>query len=240
MAVHVYSCATVGIIAAPFRFACIWTLQLGRREGRSVTNLGIAVNPVNGRYRMATARAADRCELPVCRDARARGGDRVLSRGALDVEVTLDPFSSRRAQRKSRCSWQRGSSARPGTESDHLIHLTEGVVAEEAWGERRGSGRAGSRRPARRRPVGRAGARGGVRIQLASDARVIVELEADPAPFRLGPSGRAPRRARDRPWGAPRRALRPGRAADPARRRPPLHGPRLPAGDARRGRHPAG
>ena len=39
---------------------------------------------------------------------------------------------------------------------------------------------------------------------------------------------------------APRHPARPGRADRPARRRPPLHRPRLPAGDARRRRHPAG
>ena len=115
-------------------------------------------------------------------------GTVVLSRGALEVEVTLDPVLLS-VERNGRVAFVATRLfLRSGSETEHLIHLTEGVVAEEAWGERAalGEGRveaAGGHGVTLSARAG--GSEATVRIQLASDARVIVEFEADPAPFRL-------------------------------------------------------
>ena len=80
-----------------------------------------------------------------------------------------------------------------------------------------------------------------VRVAIPAAEQVLVELRGDPEPFRLEAGWRAAdERAPDRPWRPARPAVRPARAAHPARGRPPLHGSRLPAGHAGRGRDPPG
>ena len=77
---------------------------------------------------------------------------------------------------------------RSGTETEHLIHLTEGVVAEEAWGERVSVGEARIEASGDHGVIlsARAGdADISIGIDLASESRVVVELSADPPPFRL-------------------------------------------------------
>ena len=133
-----------------------------------------------------------------------------------------------------------------GQGTDRLIELTEGVIVDEARGPRLAVGpatvvesRAG--RGPRCRPTARPAPRGS-RSGRRGRERVEIELEPATAPFRLGAVWAARRRrAPDRARGATRRAAstRRGRlvrlGADRA-----LHGPRLPARDARRGRHRAG
>ncbi len=111
-----------------------------------------------------------------------------LSRGPLSVEVTLDPIllsvehSGRAVLVATRLF------LRSGTETEHLIHLTEGVVAEEAWGERVSVAEA--RVESEDRHGVTLSARAGdsdvvIGIALASESRIVVELRADPSPFRL-------------------------------------------------------
>ena len=157
----------------------------------------------------------------------------VLERSLLRVTVGLDPLAieirrGRRLIRELRL-WAAGGEPR-----DQFIQLTEGMVAAE---ELERPARFGA---ARRNGDGLTGELGDVRVEL-EDERVVIHFEPAGDAFRIGAewearSGRALHRARR----APRRAGRADRPARPPRRRPPLHGPGLPAGHARRGRHPAG
>ncbi len=115
-------------------------------------------------------------------------GTVLLSRGPLSVEVTLDPVflnvehSGRAVLVATRLF------LRSGTETEHLIHLTEGVVAEEAWGERMAVEKAQVEAAGRHEIVLSAragGANATVTISLAGESRVVVDLRADPIPFRL-------------------------------------------------------
>ncbi len=118
--------------------------------------------------------------------------------------------------------------------------------------EERAAGRAGAaraRRCERRRRRGRAracawradGARGGHRARSRGRADRAVAARPTGTPLRLAIDW--DRRSGEHLVGLGLRhgtAARSGRARRPARRRPPLHRPRLPARDARRGRHPPG
>jgi alpha-glucosidase (family GH31 glycosyl hydrolase) len=118
-----------------------------------------------------------------------------LSRGPLSVEVTLDPILLHVEHCGRAVLVATRLFLRSGSETEHLIHLTEGVVAEEAWGERVPVGAAqvesaGKHEVALSARAGDSAAR--VRIELAGDSRVVVELRADPAPFRLEAEWDAP------------------------------------------------
>ncbi len=97
------------------------------------------------------------------------------------------------------------------------------TVDARGWRSSGGRGARLRRRARRERPRSSLRARG---RRAAAAARA-----------RLGPALRGALGRARRP---PLHAARPGRADGPARRRPPLHRSRLPAGDARRGRDPAG
>ena len=112
--------------------------------------------------------------------------------------------------------------------SDQLITLTEGVIPHEERGDRERIDIAGAAvsaprarpRPDRGRPA-------------------AVDPSGAPCADR-GPLAAARGRAADRARRPARPRLRPARPLRPARRRPPLHRARLPAGVPRGRRHPPG
>ena len=171
-------------------------------------------------------------------------GIATVARGGLTVEVRLEPLTITIRRGERTVIGGMTLFGRDGQGTDRLIDLTEGVIVDERLGPRLAVGPATivDARPdaVRMQTDGPAGpAR--LEVRIAAADRVEVELEPATAPFRLGAvwaagAGRAPDRAR----GATRRELRPGGAARPARRRPRLHRARLPARDARRGRHRTG
>ena len=117
-----------------------------------------------------------------------------LSRGALAAEVKLDPVllhvehNGRAVFTKTRLF------LRSGSETEQLVHLTEGVVTEEAWGERVAIGKGRVEEAGIHEIVLAARADDAettVRIALADESRVVVEICAEPAPFRLEASWEA-------------------------------------------------
>ena len=138
---------------------------------------------------MATAAGPECVELATVTVTLERGaGTALLSRGALAVEVTLDPVLLR-VEHSGRVAFVATRLfLRAGAETEHLIHLTEGVVAEEAWEDRIEIGCARVDAAGRHEIILRAYAgqtEAHVRIELPNESRVVVELTADPPPFRL-------------------------------------------------------
>ena len=115
--------------------------------------------------------------------------------------------------------------ARRGPAADQLISQTEGVVAVRA----RGGVQCGWRDT----PAHLALARSGRRRVGAREPAIALRFGVAAGPPRPG-------RAPDRTGRAPRPRASTSGAGCPARRRPPLHRARLPAGDARGRWHPAG
>ena len=83
-------------------------------------------------------------------------------------------------------------------------------------------------------------ARGGHRRRSSALSRGTPVISVEHAPFRAGLVLPAFTAATRRARRSPRADGRPGRSFAPARRRPCIHGPGLPAGHARGRRHPAG
>ena len=179
--------------------------------------------------------------------SRPRPTRRPWRRDGSRVEVSLRPFALHDpARTAARCCAPAAPGSPTATVHDQFIQFTEGVIAHE------------ERSPAQRARYADPDAAGdrGVcawlsRSTAAAHAHVRIELVA-PRPRRLTPRGRRRAAAARVGLGPPRRRAprRAGRAPPPrfdqarprrpARRRPPLHRPRLPAGDAGRRRHPAG
>ena len=118
-----------------------------------------------------------------------RGAGTVLmASGELEVKVTLDPLLITVERRGEAVFGGMRLALRGGSGSERLIHLTEGVVLEEEWLEpepitfveplsaARGTlglrGQVGERRVE-------------IRLHLPDSGRVVLELRADPAPYRL-------------------------------------------------------
>ena len=164
---------------------------------------------------------------------RAAGGDRRCGRSR-----------SRSGGMGGRCSSRR-SLGRGGQIQDQFVQFTEGVIANE------------DRSPAERacRAIPFSTARRGLTLASGSTAAAPRTCGSSWSPRTSGwrshstPTG-SPCGSGSTGSGVPRSIssgsgcaitpARPGRARHPARRRPPLHRPRLPGRDARRGRHPAG
>lgn len=140
-------------------------------------------------HRFATTKAPACAELPPVTVTLERGaGTVLLRRGLLVAEVTLDPLLLRVEHNGRAVFVATRLSFRAGTETEHFIHLTEGVVAEESWGEPIPLGLAKLEGATETEVILRArtGAHSAlVRIALPSVARVLVEVEVHPAPFRI-------------------------------------------------------
>ena len=177
-------------------------------------------------------------------DAARTRGEVVLERGELRVVVTTEPFSIRIRRGERRLVRGLRPWSADGRAEDRFVQLTEGVLAREELDSIRRVERVEEVAdvPGGVEVRGRLGRRREVtaRIEL-HDERVTIELGADPAPLRVGVDWEA--RSGERFTGLGARhgeeVDQSGRAC-PARRRPPLHRPGLPARHARGRRHPAG
>ena len=167
---------------------------------------------------------------------------RSLERGALRVELDAAPVrvhgparGPAAAARLPACGSRTGTVARPLRPVHRGRRRARGARRRRARAARERRARATRRRDrARGHAAGRPRATA-ARSTLVDDDRIALELHAEGEPLRLAPRlGPALRGAVRRARRPPRHAAGPGGPADPARRRPPLHRPRLPARDARR------
>ncbi len=114
-----------------------------------------------------------------------------LARGRLLVEVDLDPFVIRISRDGCPVVEELRLGLREGKGAERLIQITEGVLPEETWAEREPLASAvatedeeipGGGVNLRAQVDGREAI---VRVAVPAAERVLVELRADPAPFRL-------------------------------------------------------
>jgi alpha-glucosidase (family GH31 glycosyl hydrolase) len=108
-----------------------------------------------------------------------------LARGALAVEVALEPFRIRVLRDGDRLIDPIELFTQPGRGADRFIHLTEGVIPEEERGTAQALARAELLDAADDRLVLAVGA-AVLRIALPASGHVELLVRCEPAPFRLG------------------------------------------------------